>query len=259
MTPLPVFIGYDPREDQAFDVCRLSLARRSSVPLHIVKLDARALRYNGLLSRPYTTLPGGQRIDDRDGKPFSTEFAFSRFLVPALCLYQGWALFCDCDFLFTADIAGLLAHADERYAALCVKREHVPHEASKMDGVAQQAYPRKNWSSLVLWNCAHRKNERVIGRKSVNTMPGAWLHGFSWLDDADIGELPPTWNWLAGVDAAPSEPPCGIHFTLGVPSMRGHENAPYADLWRAEIASGRGPCSPLPSERARAFPSAANT
>lgn len=255
-TPLPVFIGYDPREEDAYEACRLSLLRRSSVPLHIVKLDAKALRYNGLLSRPYHTLPNGQKIDNRDGKPFSTEFSFSRFLVPALCLYQGWALYCDCDFLFTADIGGLLdRHQDERYAVMCVKHEHVPSEATKMDGVAQTTYRRKNWSSLVLWNCAHPKHESVLSRSCVNRMSGSWLHAFSWLKDEDIGELPHEWNWLAGVDQRPVDDiPCAIHFTLGVPSMPGHENAPYAALWRAEFVSGRATYAPLPTERARAYP-----
>lgn len=256
MTALQIMIGYDPREDDAYEVCRKSLIRRSSKSLHIVKLERQALEWAGLFNRRSHRLENGQRIDSLDGKPFSTDFSFTRFLVPALALYQGWALFCDCDFLFTADISVLFGMADDRYAVMCVKHEHVPTETVKMDGIAQTRYRRKNWSSLVLWNCGHPKNRGVITRDCVNKMPGGWLHAFSWLEDKDIGGLPPSWNWLAGVDPE-RQLPCGIHFTLGIPSMPGHENTPYADLWRAERDSRRslpGP-GPLPDERLRALDS----
>ncbi len=196
----------------------------------------------------------GQRIDTHDRKPFSTDFAFSRFLVPALSLYRGWALFCDGDFLFTADIANLFDLADDRYAVMCVKHDHVPSEgAVKMDGQEQTRYRRKNWSSLILWQCRHPANGS-LSLECINKMPGQWLHAMEWLKDDMIGELPAMWNHLVGVSPPTSEMPCGIHFTQGIPTMPGYENCEFADLWRFERDSRRVPAlRPLPSERLRAI------
>ena len=251
---LTVYIGYDQREHEAYEVCRASLERRSSIPLKIVRLDQAFLRHAGIFSRA-SFMRKGQRIDLLDGKPFSTDFSFTRFLVPPINLYQGWALFCDCDFLFTADIAGLLAYADDRYAVMCVKHDHDPIEKMKMDGMMQTKYRRKNWSSLVLWNCAHASN-RVLTLESVNRMHGQWLHAFEWLQDGLIGELPVTWNWLSGVsDPLPENAvPNAIHFTLGGPWFENCQDVPFADLWRQERDSRRLPGQgPLISERAKAL------
>lgn len=247
---LNVFIGYDQREAEAWDVCRHSIARRSSKPVHFVKLDERALRYNGWYDRPWR-MDGATKIDQRDGKPFSTDFAFSRFLVPALSLHQGWAAFCDGDFLFTADLAALFALADPSFAVQVVKHHHVASESSKMDGVAQTNYFRKNWSSLILWNCEHPSN-KFLTTHAVNHEPGQWLHAFGWLRDEEIGELPVTWNWLSGVSEPIEEVPAGIHYTLGGPWFPNCQDVPYAKLWLNERLSRRGFSGPLPTERLRA-------
>ncbi len=234
MTPRVVFIGYDENEPEAYDVCRASLLEYATVPLHIVKLDQAPLRRAGWYRREWRQ-EGPNRIDQGDLKPFSTDFAFTRFLVPALSLYSGWALFCDGDFLFTADVAELFDLADKRYAVRCVKHDHDPAEKVKMVGQVQSRYFRKNWSSLVLWNCAHPANQMVTGYV-VNQFAGQWLHAFNWLKDEDIGDLPLEWNWLSGV----SDPidgiaiPKGIHFTLGIPTMPSCANAPFALLWQAK-------------------------
>jgi lipopolysaccharide biosynthesis glycosyltransferase len=235
--PLQIFVGYDEREAEAFDVCRASLLRHASVPLHIVKLDQAALRRAGWYRREWRHVEG-QKVDLGDLKPFSTDFAFTRFLVPALSLYQGWALFCDGDFLFTDDIAKLFALADDRYAVMCVKHDHDPAETIKMGGIVQSRYRRKNWSSFCLYNNANPSNASLTGYV-VNNFAGQWLHAFNWLKDDEIGSLPLEWNWLSGV--LPKLPPevrmpAGIHFTLGIPTMPGCADAPYADLWRAERA-----------------------
>jgi hypothetical protein len=235
-TPLTVFVGFDDaREPEAFDVCRASLLRHASVPLHIVKLDQAALRRAGWYRREWRHVEG-QRVDMGDLKPFSTDFAFTRFLVPALSLYDGWALFCDGDFLFTDDVAKLFALADDRYAVMCVKHDHDPAETSKMGGVVQSRYRRKNWSSLMLLQCGHPSNLSLTGFM-VNEFAGQWLHAFNWLTDDEIGALPLEWNWLAGVSPDLGRVPAGVHFTLGVPTMPGCGEAPYADLWRTERAA----------------------
>ena len=246
---LDCYIGFDQREAEAWDVCRLSMARRSSKPIHAVKLDSQALSYNGWYTRRWYW-EDGSRIDTRDRKPFSTDFAFTRFLVPAFQMYEGWALFCDCDFLFTADIAGLFERADPQYAVQVVKHKHIPTEQEKMDGQKQTRYHRKNWSSLILWNCSHPAN-KFLTTAAVNNEPGQWLHAFAWLRDEQIGELPQTWNHLVGVNDAAGGIPCGIHYTNGGPWMSGYENCEFADLWRKERDSKRALTGPLPTEFAR--------
>lgn len=230
---LRAVIGYDSREDNAYRVCWNSLRRHATIPLHIVRLSLDGLVNSGIYQRSYR-VENCQMIDDQDSRPFSTQFAFSRFLVPALALYDGWVLFCDCDFLFTADVAQLLPLLDSSKAVMVVKHNHIPSEIVKMDGQSQAAYSRKNWSSFVLWNCSHPAN-RKLRLEEVNTMPGRWLHGFHWLKDSEIGELPATWNFLSGVNGPIEETPKAIHFTLGTPDMPGYENSPYADLWRQEL------------------------
>lgn len=232
MTVLPVYIGYDAREDAAYQVCRYSMVRKSSMPVYHMALKEKALRYTTLFNRP-AWVEGTTRIDGRDGKPFSTEFSFTRFLVPALTQYDGWALFCDCDFLFRGDVAELFAHADESKAAMVVKHDHNPVETVKMDGIAQTVYRRKNWSSLILWNCAHPSNKRLTV-EAVNNQPGSWLHGFEWLGDDEIGDLPVSWNWLSGVSPDLGHVPDAIHYTLGGPWFPDCQAMPYADLWMSE-------------------------
>ena len=223
-----VFIGYDPREDEAYRVCARSLHARSSVPLDISPLEQPPHLYR----RTWHENDAGQRIDDLDGKPFSTAFAFSRFLVPALTKHTGWALYCDCDFLFLGDVAALFALREERYAVQCVQHDHQPAEALKMDGRAQTRYFRKNWSSLVLWNGGHPAHA-ALSVDAVNTNPGAWLHGFRWLSDAQIGALPEAWNWLDGW-SSPEVKAKAVHFTSGGPWMPGHRPGRYTKAWLSE-------------------------
>lgn len=228
---LPVYIGFDPREEVAFDVCRHSLIMRSTTPLHVVGLKRPALQYAGLYRRTFH-VEQGQQIDDIDNRPFSTEFSFSRFLVPALCQYEGWALFVDCDFLFLADIAELLPAMDDSKAVMVCKQLHDPHELVKMDGVAQTRYLRKNWSSLMFMNCGHPATRRLTV-DAVNREPGSWLHQFQWLPDDCIGELPPQWNWIEGVtEGAPK----AVHYTVGGPWFPDYKSVAYAQEWRDEYA-----------------------
>lgn len=224
---ISVFIGWDAREVEAYEVCRHSLVRHASQPLLIRPLIADELRAAGLYWRPVDPLA-------------STDFAYTRFLVPALMGYTGWALFLDCDFLFTADIADLFRLRDPELALLCVKHDYRPSELTKMDGRPQTVYPRKNWSSFVLWNCAHPAN-RALTPELVNREAGSFLHQFRWLDDREIGEIPETWNWLEGWSTPPEDaPPRAIHFTRGGPWFPQWQHVHYADLWHREAALMRG-------------------
>lgn len=231
---LRIYIGWDRREDEAYQVCKLSIVRRTSAPVHITSLKINDLIGRGLYRRTWTRNQKGQRIDSRDGKPFSTDFSFTRFLVPALQNYRGYALFCDCDFLFRADVAELFdfTRSDPGRAAWCVKHQHDPKELVKMDGQEQTRYRRKNWSSLVLWNCAHPAH-RALTTEAVNEKPGSWLHGFEWLKDEEIGSIPVEWNWLEGW-SPPSIQPKAVHYTRGGPWFEEYKNVQHATAWTSE-------------------------
>jgi lipopolysaccharide biosynthesis glycosyltransferase len=223
-TPFRIFVGWDPSEVIAYDVCRHSISARASVEVEIHPLKLSELRARGLYYRT--------------GDPLaSTEFTYSRFLVPHLAGYEGWALFCDCDFLWLADIKELIALIDDRYAAMCVHHDHRPRESTKMEGAVQTQYPRKNWSSMVLYNCGHPAN-RGLTPEIINQESGAYLHRFQWLTDDLIGAVPETWNWLEGwCDEPVSGTPKVIHYTRGGPWFENWRSVNYADLWLAEVAA----------------------
>lgn len=225
---IDVYIGWDSREQEAYDVCRHSMILKSTEPLHIKPLRINALRYMGL----YRRSKDEDGTDCFDHKPFSTEFAFTRFLIPALMQYEGWAIFCDCDFLWRDDISKLWDMRDDKYAVMCVKHDHRPEESVKMDGQKQTRYFRKNWSSLMMWNCGHEWN-KALTVDAVNTKPGSYLHAFSWIPDESIGEIPVEWNWLEGY-SEPCEPKA-VHFTRGGPWFKEYEDVEYADEYRAVL------------------------
>lgn len=214
-----VFIGWDSREALAYDVCRHSIEAHASDGVMIRPLKERALRAMGVYWRPADPLA-------------STEFTYTRFLVPALANYEGWALFADCDILFRADVGELFDLADDRFAAMVVKHDHRPAATRKMAGQAQTSYPRKNWSSVILWNCRHPAN-RILSPEIVNHQTGAFLHRFQWLEDAQIGALPLGWNYLIGWNTREQCPePKAAHFTEGIPGIHpGHDSDEYAGEW----------------------------
>jgi hypothetical protein len=226
---MKVFIGADPREQGAYEVAEKSLRRRATVPLEVTPLSLERLAAFGMLNRLVDRRGG--IYDLTSNAPAATEFAISRFLVPHLA-QTGWALFVDCDVIFLADVAELMTYADESKAVHVVKHNYQPKTGLKMDGQVQTTYPRKAWSSVMLWNCDHAANRRLT-LHDVNTRRGIELHGFYWLHDNEIGELPGEWNWLVGEQSMPNNPKLA-HFTLGTPNMPGHEDGPHADIWLEE-------------------------
>lgn len=234
---LRIFVGFDPRERDAYLVAAHSLRRHASVALEIEPLVLEHLRSKRLYERRHEARDG-RLWDAISGAPMATEFALSRFLVPHLAGYRGWALYVDCDFLFRRDVAELFALADDACALQVVKRDHAPREAVKMDGQVQSAYPRKNWSSLMLFNCAHEAHAGTLER--VNRWRGLSLHGFRWMQDAELGTLPKAWNWLEGVSQLElwgrRVDPFAVHFTRGTPDMPGYAHVAFADEWHAALA-----------------------
>ena len=162
----------------------------------------------------------------------STEFACSRFLTPILAK-TGWAVFMDCDILARCSLARLFEEAQDHYAVMVVKHHHNPDYMVKMDGQMQVKYARKNWSSMMLFNCDHPAN-KALTHEMVNTLPGRDLHRFCWLEDDLIGGLDPKWNYLVGHTKINHEPNL-VHFTDGVPFMPGFEHVEYADEYRREL------------------------
>lgn len=219
-----VYIGYDGREAEAYRVAEKSL-RQVSPSAVVSKLDADRLSAYGLLRRPQDRRHGV--YDILSNAPCATDFAISRFLVPHLA-QTGWALFVDCDVVFLADVAELFAQADPDKAVMVVKHQQAGG-GTKMDGQVQTAYPRKNWSSVCLWNCDHPANRR-LSLQDVNERPGRDLHAFYWLHDSEIGELYPEWNWLVGVQKQPEFPKLA-HFTLGGPWLPGWAGAEHDEMW----------------------------
>lgn len=195
------------------------MEKYSSVPLNIIPLKEYDLRVRGLYKR------------EHDPKQ-STEFTYTRFLVPHLAGFSGWALFADDDFLWLGDVSRLFALADDRFAVMCVKHDYTPATGVKLANSFQEPYPRKNWSSLMLLNCAHPAN-RALSLETVNSQTGAFLHRFAWIDDDSlIGEIDVSWNFLAGWNTPFSDGlPNAVHFTEGGPWFPDHRNVAYGNPW----------------------------
>ena len=215
---LTVYVGWDSKEPEAFDVCKFSIEEHATIPVSVIPLK----RQQFIERKLYWREP-----DSRD----STEFTITRFMVPWLNGYEGKAIFCDCDFLFETDIKELVDQFDKTKAVQVVKHDYTPKEKTKFLGHEQHIYPKKNWSSMVMWNCGHESNRRV-SLEVINSKEPSYLHQFKWLDDDEIGEISHEWNWLEGHYQEPQDgSPKAIHFTRGGPWFEGYENVQYADRW----------------------------
>lgn len=226
--PASVWIGFDPRETAAFAVARESARHSMSLPLPIRGIVLSKLRKLGVYYRP-TERRLGRLWDVISDAPMSTEFAISRFLTPYLAKL-GWAVFMDCDVLVRASLARLIETLDDQYAVYCVKHNYKPQASTKMDNQVQLPYARKNWSSVMVFNCEHPANKKLTV-ELVNSVPGRDLHRFCWLEDDEIGELDANWNYLVGEQENPGDPAI-VHYTLGHPGIGAQfHDLPFADEW----------------------------
>ena len=210
-----VFVGYDPREAVAYNVLSHSINRRSSQPVTVAPVMLSQL--GGIMTRERHPLQ-------------STDFSFSRFLTPYLCDYDGWALFMDCDMLVLDDMAKLWELRDDKYAVMVVKHDHKPSEQKKFLDQAQTQYEKKNWSSVMLFNCAKCT---ALTPDYVNTATGLDLHRFNWLENDElIGEIPHRWNHLVAYDPpTPAEDISNLHYTIGGPYFDEYKDTEYAQEW----------------------------
>ena len=213
MATIRVFIGYDGREAAAFAVLSHSIHARASAPVSIAPVMLSEL----------------EAVFKRERNPLqSTDFSFSRFLVPYLCDYQGWAIFIDCDMLAQDDVARLWEMRDERFAVQVVKHVHVPREETKFLGAVQTKYEKKNWTSVMLLNCGKCA---ALTPEYVSRASGLELHQFKWLaGDHLIGALPTAWNHLVGYDAPRSDASL-VHYTSGGPYFPEYRDCEYSREW----------------------------
>lgn len=214
-----MFIGYDYAENVAHNVMVNSIQRHASQPVAIAQVALHQL--NDVLWRERHPLQ-------------SNDFAFSRWLVPYLCNYKGWAIWADCDMLFFDDVAKLWAQRNQKYAVQVVKHEHKPKESKKYLGTTQTAYDKKNWSSVMLFNC---EKCRALTPGLINNADGLHLHQFKWLENDNlIGEISPEWNYLVGYQKQSDleEPVRNAHFTIGGPYFREYRGTEFAQEWWSE-------------------------
>jgi len=221
MNNLNIYVGYDSKEDIAYRVCKYSILKRSKSNIKITSLKLYELVAKNLYKRDIDPLA-------------STEFTYSRFLVPFLNNYNGWAIFCDCDFIFFEDISNILIDIDKSKAVYCVQHDYTPKEKHKMDGQKQTIYPRKNWSSCILFNCSHPSNKK-LNLDLVNSETGSFLHQFKWLEDNEIGSLDERWNWLEGwTSNHNNKKPFAVHYTRGGPWFEEWQDVEFANEWVKE-------------------------
>lgn len=222
---MKLYIGYDVVEDEAYRVAEQSA--RAHGCKHIEPLNEDKLRAQGLFTRMVDKR--GQKYDLPSNAPCSTDFATSRFLTPILC-QTGWAMFTDCDVVFHVNPEEILEVANPHYAVMVVKHYHHA-TGKKMVNMAQVPYVRKNWSSVMLFNCDHPSNRR-LSLWDVNNRPGRDLHQFYWLNDHEIGELDQGWNWLVNEQKPPASAKIS-HYTNGGPWLEGWQGAEHDDEWIA--------------------------
>lgn len=214
-----VWIGFDQREAAAFHVCTQSIIERASVPVAIKPLTLSALNW-------FPNHPGG-----------TNAFITSRYLIPCLEDFRGWALFIDSDILLRRDIADLWALRDDRYAVQCVRHDYRTRARRKYLGSPLEAdnldYERKNWSSVMLLNCGHPAMRQMVPSR-VAQMSSQELHRFRWLDDSLIGGLPPTWNHLVGEHPRRDDARL-VHYTLGAPGFEGYVDCEHSREWHQTL------------------------
>jgi len=208
-----IFIGYDSKEKVAFSTLSYSILKNSTKPISITPIYLNNIKDDFVRERNNLS---------------STEFSFSRFIIPHLMNYQGWALFMDCDMLMKADVSELWRLRDDRYAVQVCKHDYTPKEKTKFLGQTQTAYPKKNWSSVMLMNC---KKCTQLTPNYVNRASGLELHQYKWLEgDHLIGELPLEWNWLVG-EYEHKEDVKNVHYTKGGPWFEEYKNCDYSQDW----------------------------
>jgi hypothetical protein len=246
MTDLVYYIGVDHREPEATMVCEHSARAYSSRTLDIRYLEHLDLRRRQYFDRPWRICEDGTMLDERDGKPFSTQFSHTRFLTPLVAQaegHTGWALFTDADWLWLEDPIKMLKEVDASKTVMVVPHNYNPTASIKMDNQPQARYNRKLWSACMLWNL---KSKHLPTFEMVNEADGGYLHKFGWLDDDQIGYLDEAWQWIPGASPTTQaslnlegnnqhSPINAVHMTMGIPGMANREPTPFDEMWQNEL------------------------
>ena len=212
---LNIYIGYDEIEIVAYHTLSQSIIKHASGPVRISPICSKHFRKFFNRAR-----------DDKQ----SNDFSFTRFLVPYLNNYDGYAIFMDCDMMLKTDIYEVLNEINLNSAISVVQHDYTPSNTVKYLNKVQYAYPRKNWSSFVVWNCSHEKN-RKLTPTFVESASGLELHRFTWLLDSEIGNLDVNWNWLVGDYINPPEDVKNVHWTIGGPYFHEYSDVDYSSEW----------------------------
>ena len=206
-------VGFDQKEAVAYHTFVQSIIEKASIPVRFMPLSMKSL--------------SGYSEEHTDG---SNDFIYTRFLVPYLMNFKGWAIYADGDMVCLNDIKNLWDLRDEKYAVQVVKHNYKTKIKRKYWGNKNEDYPRKNWSSLILWNCNH-SSHKVLNPEFIKSQTGAYLHRFSWINDSEIGDIEMEWNWLA-MEYEEKKDIKLIHYTIGTPCFKEYENASLSSHWK---------------------------
>ena len=218
MDLIRLVVGFDQREAVAYHVFVQSVIEKSSKPISFFPLSSNAISFYNEIHT------------DR-----SNAFTYSRFLTPCLMSFEGWAIYLDGDMVCQEDISLLWSLRDSSKAVKVVKHDYKTKSNNKYLNNINIDYPKKNWSSVIIWNCGHPKN-RLLTPELISASDGKFLHRFMWLDEEDIGEIPVEWNWLA--IEYPSNPDAKlIHYTLGTPCFSEYSHTEMSDIWHSAFES----------------------
>ena len=210
--PLDIFIGYDEKESVVFHTCVQSIIEKCNVPVSIHPLNLKMFE--------------NYKETHTDG---SNNFIYSRFLVPYLKNFKGKALFLDGDMIVNDDLNNLFNQFNEKYAVQVVKHDYKTKFPIKYLGHKNDDYPKKNWSSVILFNCSHPKN-KVLTPKLIETSQGSYLHRFSWLEDNEVGEISKEWNYLV-LEFPETRKAKIFHYTVGAPCFKDFDYGAEAKIW----------------------------
>jgi hypothetical protein len=243
-----IFIGYDDREHEPYLVAKHTLEKHATVPIKVHKLHHKELRQAGLFTRSWTIDESGQYICNVDGKPFSTQFSHSRFLVPELWRNipdddkSPLTMFVDCDFLWTQDIGEMFKEIETKRLrnnksspVYCVQHDFNPTNEKKMDDIIQSKYNMKLWSAMMVFDMDNPDNAHLLP-ETVNTETGRWLHNFGWVTDSHrIGNIDEKWHYVPNHSEKNTTDIASIHYTEGGPWFPGYRNCRYGSIWWDEL------------------------
>ena len=215
---IDLVIGFDQREAVAYHTFVQSVIETASIPVRFLPLNMNSLK-----------------VYDETHTDGSNEFIYSRFLVPYLMNFKGWAIYVDGDMICLEDIKKLWDLRDEKYAVQVVQHDYQTKVTKKYWGNKNENYPRKNWSSVVIWNCEHEKH-RILSPNFIQNQTGSFLHRFHWLNDDEIGNIDKKWNWLA-LEYEEKKDINLIHYTIGTPCFKEYSNEAFSSYWNRSFSN----------------------